>query len=200
MSTFSSHCGVLCITHMCGDSGLPQLVLERLLMTCPASSIVRGIWLSANEKELNDTAVKPSPLEHVTPSAWIYVVHWRVSTILSGISVEEWVYVCGPGHSTEPSCRICQPHHTTCARRKVNVSALNPTELSMFSVLPDYPKGAIGHIVHTEKGILAVEKNKVLIPPLWSKTFCWGFEDFTCCFGNYGSEKVNKKKIKHSRN
>ncbi|XP_071604883.1 WD repeat- and FYVE domain-containing protein 4 isoform X1 [Heliangelus exortis] len=53
----------------------------------------------------------------------------------------------------------------------------------------DYPKGAIGHIVHTEKGILAVEKNKVLIPPLWSKTFCWGFEDFTCCFGNYGSDK-----------
>uniref|UniRef100_A0A493TFH1 Uncharacterized protein n=1 Tax=Anas platyrhynchos platyrhynchos TaxID=8840 RepID=A0A493TFH1_ANAPP len=59
----------------------------------------------------------------------------------------------------------------------------------MFSVLSDYPKGAIGHIVHTEKGILAVEKNKVLIPPLWNKTFCWGFEDFTCCFGNYGSEK-----------
>uniref|UniRef100_A0A8C3MC64 Uncharacterized protein n=1 Tax=Geospiza parvula TaxID=87175 RepID=A0A8C3MC64_GEOPR len=61
--------------------------------------------------------------------------------------------------------------------------------LNIFSVLPDYPKGAIGHIVHTEKGILAVEKNKILIPPLWSKTFCWGFEDFTCCFGTYGSEK-----------
>lgn len=65
----------------------------------------------------------------------------------------------------------------------------------MFSVLSDYPKGAIGHIVHTEKGILAVEKNKVLIPPLWNKTFCWGFEDFTCCFGNYGSEKVNRKSL-----
>uniref|UniRef100_A0A8B9C663 WDFY family member 4 n=1 Tax=Anser brachyrhynchus TaxID=132585 RepID=A0A8B9C663_9AVES len=64
-----------------------------------------------------------------------------------------------------------------------------PQKLNMFSVLSDYPKGAIGHIVHTEKGILAVEKNKVLIPPLWNKTFCWGFEDFTCCFGNYGSEK-----------
>uniref|UniRef100_A0A8C3KM47 WDFY family member 4 n=1 Tax=Calidris pygmaea TaxID=425635 RepID=A0A8C3KM47_9CHAR len=55
--------------------------------------------------------------------------------------------------------------------------------------LANYPKGAVGHIVHTEKGILAVEKNKVLIPPLWNKTFCWGFDDFTCCFGNYGSEK-----------
>uniref|UniRef100_A0A8C6ZLT9 Uncharacterized protein n=1 Tax=Nothoprocta perdicaria TaxID=30464 RepID=A0A8C6ZLT9_NOTPE len=59
----------------------------------------------------------------------------------------------------------------------------------MFSFLSDSPKGAIGHIVHTEKGVLAVERNKLLIPPLWNKTFCWGFEDLTCCFGNYGSEK-----------
>ncbi|XP_074152220.1 WD repeat- and FYVE domain-containing protein 4 [Sminthopsis crassicaudata] len=51
------------------------------------------------------------------------------------------------------------------------------------------PKGAIGHIVPTEKYVLAVEKNKVLIPPLWSKTFSWGFDDFTCCLGNYGSDK-----------
>ncbi|XP_072726966.1 WD repeat- and FYVE domain-containing protein 4 [Ciconia boyciana] len=68
------------------------------------------------------------------------------------------------------------------------MSSLQNLKLSPVTV-KDYPKGAIGHIVHTEKGILAVEKNKVLIPPLWSKTFCWGFEDFTCCFGNYGSEK-----------
>ncbi|XP_027715064.1 WD repeat- and FYVE domain-containing protein 4 isoform X3 [Vombatus ursinus] len=51
------------------------------------------------------------------------------------------------------------------------------------------PKGAIGHIVPTEKCVLAVEKNKVLIPHLWSKTFSWGFDDFTCCLGNYGSDK-----------
>ncbi|XP_072483675.1 WD repeat- and FYVE domain-containing protein 4 isoform X2 [Notamacropus eugenii] len=51
------------------------------------------------------------------------------------------------------------------------------------------PKGAIGHIVPTEKYVLAVEKNKVLIPHNWSKTFSWGFDDFTCCLGNYGSDK-----------
>ncbi|XP_035753252.1 WD repeat- and FYVE domain-containing protein 4 [Egretta garzetta] len=68
------------------------------------------------------------------------------------------------------------------------MNSLQNLKLSPVTI-KDYPKGAIGHIVHTEKGILAVEKNKVLIPPLWSKTFCWGFEDFTCCFGNYGSEK-----------
>ncbi|XP_068022264.1 WD repeat- and FYVE domain-containing protein 4 [Melanerpes formicivorus] len=68
------------------------------------------------------------------------------------------------------------------------MTSLQNMKLSPVTI-KDYPKGAIGHIVHTEKGILAVEKNKILIPPLWSKTFCWGFEDFTCCFGNYGSEK-----------
>ncbi|XP_051474966.1 WD repeat- and FYVE domain-containing protein 4 [Apus apus] len=68
------------------------------------------------------------------------------------------------------------------------MSSLQNLKLSPVTI-KDYPKGPIGHIVHTDKGILAVEKNKVLIPPLWSKTFCWGFEDFTCCFGNYGSEK-----------
>lgn len=129
------------------------------------------------------------------------MVHWRgAHSTVCGIPISEGISVSGPGHSTEPRCETCQPLHTSCARRKVNISALNPTELSIFFVLPDYPKGAIGHIVHTEKGILAVEKNKILIPPLWSKTFCWGFEDFTCCFGNYGSEKVNKKISKNSRN
>ncbi|XP_009676148.2 WD repeat- and FYVE domain-containing protein 4 isoform X3 [Struthio camelus] len=71
-----------------------------------------------------------------------------------------------------------------------SLSSLQNVKLSPVAIKgADSPKGAIGHIVHTEKGILAVEKNKVLIPPLWNKTFCWGFEDFTCCFGNYGSEK-----------
>uniref|UniRef100_A0A803Y055 WDFY family member 4 n=1 Tax=Meleagris gallopavo TaxID=9103 RepID=A0A803Y055_MELGA len=73
--------------------------------------------------------------------------------------------------------------------RRKSRNVLKTIELNTFFVLSEYPKGAVGHIVHTEKGILAVEKNKVLIPPLWNKTFCWGFDDFTCCFGNYGSEK-----------
>uniref|UniRef100_A0A8B9NYW3 WDFY family member 4 n=1 Tax=Apteryx owenii TaxID=8824 RepID=A0A8B9NYW3_APTOW len=77
------------------------------------------------------------------------------------------------------------------SRRKTQVWVL-PASCTGYlrgKVAVNSPKGAIGHIVHTEKGVLAVEKNKVLIPPLWNKTFCWGFEDFTCCFGNYGSEK-----------
>ncbi|XP_042636598.1 WD repeat- and FYVE domain-containing protein 4 [Orycteropus afer afer] len=55
------------------------------------------------------------------------------------------------------------------------------------------PKGAIGHIISTEKTILAVEKNKVLMPNLWNRTFSWGFDDFSCCLGTYGSDKVLMK-------
>ncbi|XP_019355019.2 WD repeat- and FYVE domain-containing protein 4 [Alligator mississippiensis] len=68
------------------------------------------------------------------------------------------------------------------------LSSLQNLKMSPVT-LKESPKGPIGHIVHTEKSILAVERNKVLIPPLWNKTFCWGFDDFSCCFANYGSDK-----------
>ncbi|XP_060096943.1 WD repeat- and FYVE domain-containing protein 4 [Heteronotia binoei] len=60
-----------------------------------------------------------------------------------------------------------------------------------FSSVPvrDAPQGPVGQIVCTDKGILAVEKNKILLPPLWNKAFCWGFDDFTCCLADFGSDK-----------
>lgn len=64
----------------------------------------------------------------------------------------------------------------------------------LFSLGSESPKGAIGHIVPTEKTILAVEKNKVLLPPLWNRTFSWGFDDLSCCLGNYGSDKVRGRR------
>lgn len=45
-------------------------------------------------------------------------------------------------------------------------------------------------IVCTDKGILAVEQNKVLIPPTWNKTFAWGYADLSCRLGTYESDKV----------
>ncbi|XP_057164793.1 WD repeat- and FYVE domain-containing protein 4 isoform X4 [Ursus arctos] len=76
-----------------------------------------------------------------------------------------------------------------------NLQALRPSQVTvkdmyLFSLGSESPKGAIGHIVPTEKTILAVEKNKVLLPPLWNRTFSWGFDDFSCCLGNYGSDKI----------
>lgn len=61
----------------------------------------------------------------------------------------------------------------------------------LFSLGSESPKGAIGHIVPTEKTVLAVERNKVLLPPLWNRTLSWGFDDYSCCLGSYGSDKVS---------
>lgn len=49
----------------------------------------------------------------------------------------------------------------------------------------------MGQIVCTDKGILAVEQNKVLIPPAWNKTFAWGYADLSCRLGTYESDKVH---------
>uniref|UniRef100_A0A672QYX6 Uncharacterized protein n=1 Tax=Sinocyclocheilus grahami TaxID=75366 RepID=A0A672QYX6_SINGR len=48
----------------------------------------------------------------------------------------------------------------------------------------------MGQIVCTDKGILAVEQNKVLVPPAWNKTFAWGYADLSCRLSNYESDKV----------
>ncbi|KAF0034332.1 hypothetical protein F2P81_014398, partial [Scophthalmus maximus] len=50
-------------------------------------------------------------------------------------------------------------------------------------------KEPVGQIVCTDKGILAVEQNKVLVPPTWSKTFAWGYADLSCRLANYESDK-----------
>ncbi|MEQ2210252.1 WD repeat and FYVE domain-containing protein 3, partial [Xenoophorus captivus] len=51
-------------------------------------------------------------------------------------------------------------------------------------------KEPVGQIVCTDKGILAVEQNKVLVPPTWSKTFAWGYADLSCRLANYESDKA----------
>ncbi|XP_011805748.1 PREDICTED: WD repeat- and FYVE domain-containing protein 4 [Colobus angolensis palliatus] len=76
-----------------------------------------------------------------------------------------------------------------------SLQSLRPSQVTvkdmyLFSLGSESPKGAIGHIVPTEKTILAVERNKLLLPPLWNRTFSWGFDDFSCCLGSYGSDKI----------
>ncbi|KAL8186653.1 UNVERIFIED_CONTAM: hypothetical protein K2H54_003537, partial [Gekko kuhli] len=69
-----------------------------------------------------------------------------------------------------------------------SLSSLHNLKLSPVPVR-DTPPGPVGQIVCTDKGILTVEKNKILLPPLWNKVFCWGFDDFTCSLEGYGSDK-----------
>ncbi|GFS12293.1 WD repeat and FYVE domain-containing protein 3 [Elysia marginata] len=51
-------------------------------------------------------------------------------------------------------------------------------------------KGPVGQIHHTEKYLLAVEQNKVLIPPSHTRYLAWGFSDLSVRIGPYESEKA----------
>ncbi|XP_076980769.1 WD repeat- and FYVE domain-containing protein 4 isoform X3 [Tamandua tetradactyla] len=83
-----------------------------------------------------------------------------------------------------------QPQPFFYSLQSLKPSQVMVKDMYLFSLGSESPKGAIGHIVPTEKTILAVEKNKVLLPRLWNRTFSWGFDDFSCCLGSYGSDKI----------
>ena len=53
-------------------------------------------------------------------------------------------------------------------------------------------KSMVGQIIHNDKYVLAVEQNKVLIPPNYNKYLAWGFSDLTIRMGNYESDKVSQ--------
>lgn len=52
-------------------------------------------------------------------------------------------------------------------------------------------KSAVGQIISTERSVLAVEQNKVLVPPTYNKYLAWGFSDLSVRIGNYESDKVS---------
>ncbi|XP_019753468.2 WD repeat and FYVE domain-containing protein 3 isoform X1 [Dendroctonus ponderosae] len=51
-------------------------------------------------------------------------------------------------------------------------------------------KLAVGQILQVDKSVLAVEQNKVLIPPTFNKYVAWGFADHSIRIGNYESERA----------
>ncbi|XP_066149954.1 WD repeat and FYVE domain-containing protein 3 [Euwallacea fornicatus] len=51
-------------------------------------------------------------------------------------------------------------------------------------------KGPVGQILQVDKSVLAVEQNKVLMPPTFGKYVAWGFADHSIRIGNYESEKA----------
>ncbi|CAI9723395.1 repeat and FYVE domain-containing 3-like isoform X2 [Octopus vulgaris] len=66
-----------------------------------------------------------------------------------------------------------------------NVDNLKPT-MQPYKEL----KGMVGQIIHNDKYVLAVEQNKVLIPPNYNRYLAWGFSDLTIRLGNYESDKA----------
>ncbi|XP_035824115.1 WD repeat and FYVE domain-containing protein 3 isoform X2 [Aplysia californica] len=51
-------------------------------------------------------------------------------------------------------------------------------------------KGAVGQIHQADKYLLAVEQNKVLIPPTYTRYLAWGFSDQSVRIGPYDSDKA----------
>lgn len=51
-------------------------------------------------------------------------------------------------------------------------------------------KGPVGEVLQFERSVLAVEQNKVLMPPGWSRYIAWGFADHTLRIGNYDSDRA----------
>ncbi|XP_069124433.1 WD repeat and FYVE domain-containing protein 3-like isoform X2 [Argopecten irradians] len=66
-----------------------------------------------------------------------------------------------------------------------NVDNLRPTKQTIKEL-----KSAVGQITQHEKYVLAVEQNKVLIPPAYNRYLAWGFADQSVRIGNYESEKA----------
>jgi WD repeat and FYVE domain-containing protein 3 len=48
----------------------------------------------------------------------------------------------------------------------------------------------VGQIIHPDKIVLAVEQNKVLMPPTFSRYIAWGFADHSLRIGMYDSDRA----------
>lgn len=51
-------------------------------------------------------------------------------------------------------------------------------------------KSPVGQILQIDKTVLAVEQNKVLMPPSYIRYVAWGFADLSLRIGNYESDKA----------
>lgn len=60
----------------------------------------------------------------------------------------------------------------------------------LIFVFPTELKGPVGQIIHPDKLVLAVEQNKVLMPPTFSRYAAWGFADHSLRIGMYDSDRA----------
>lgn len=51
-------------------------------------------------------------------------------------------------------------------------------------------KGPVGQIIHPDKTVLAVEQNKVMMAPLFTRYIAWGFADHSLRIGMYDSDRA----------
>lgn len=60
----------------------------------------------------------------------------------------------------------------------------------MHPFLTELRRGPIAQIVCLEKEVVVLERNRLLLSPLLSCFFSWGFPDNSCAFGNHATGKV----------
>lgn len=77
---------------------------------------------------------------------------------------------------------------TSSAAAKVFIHHLENLKPSMHPIKE--LKGAVGQIIQQEKTLLAVEQNKVLVPPLYNRYVAWGFADHSLRIGSYESDRA----------
>ncbi|XP_055626947.1 WD repeat and FYVE domain-containing protein 3 isoform X3 [Toxorhynchites rutilus septentrionalis] len=66
-----------------------------------------------------------------------------------------------------------------------NLENLKPSQLPVKEV-----KGPVGHMIQVEKSVLAVEQNKILIPPSFNRYIAWGYADHSIRIGIYDSDRA----------
>ncbi|XP_061175428.1 WD repeat and FYVE domain-containing protein 3-like isoform X2 [Saccostrea echinata] len=74
-----------------------------------------------------------------------------------------------------------------------NVDNLRPAKQAIKDhMLYMKVKSAVGQILVTDRVVMAVEQNKVIIPNTYQKYLSWGFSDRSVRIGTYDSEKVSQ--------
>uniref|UniRef100_A0A3Q3GW08 WDFY family member 4 n=1 Tax=Kryptolebias marmoratus TaxID=37003 RepID=A0A3Q3GW08_KRYMA len=95
-----------------------------------------------------------------------------------------------------PKQLFTKPHPPRSGSKKEGSSPSHPTPFffKLDKLKPStqpfrLPRGPVGQILCLEKEVVVLEKNHLLMSPLFGCFFSWGFPDNSCAFGNYSTEK-----------
>ncbi|XP_065091196.1 WD repeat and FYVE domain-containing protein 3-like [Ochlerotatus camptorhynchus] len=83
------------------------------------------------------------------------------------------------------SSLVLLPANSTAKLFFHNLENLKPSSQSIKEV-----KGPVGHIIQVEKMVLAVEQNKILMPPNFNRYIAWGYADHSIRVGIYDSDRA----------
>lgn len=97
-----------------------------------------------------------------------------------------------------PKQLFTKPHPPRSGTKKEGSSPPHPTPFffkldklkTPAQPLRELQRGPVGQILCLEKEVLVLERNRLLLSPLFNCFFSWGFPDNSCAFGNYATEKT----------